>query len=812
MRSIRVPAVLAAGLLAATVLVPAAAAAPSGVGAADAVPDPVHRASVEHLPVRGLTPQENRELLTDVKASQAGGLLRADGWQQPDPMLTTELPPANPGPEPVRDYTADELVGTVKRWLALDINAGAFYLKDFRLAAVGDHIEVWVAVGDNARYHSDADVYTLPFPEGDCRNTTYDGARVEVTPAQINQLVADFDQNMYPLETEYFRTPPPRNGEQAVLPAQIDELPNDYYSVPGGADRTVTLIDNVRDDNYLTPPDKDNLSYIAGFFSSTLNTFFDRNTMTIDAWDWLHRTGANPPDDSSEDPCLAAPARPFLYESVFAHEWQHLLQSYTGEVTWLNEGLSDWAQTLTGYADPALPITDPQYDSHVQCFLGFLAEQTPANLIPSEDSGPENSLTWWEDQGSGEVLCDYGAAYTMVEYLVGQFGVGAGIFLHNDPATGLGSVANLLAAADDPRSALDILHDWAAMVAIDGALDANDYRLFGGDPYRFQTPTLNASIRWEGDDAYDTPGAPPNGSDYVRLRDATGEPFAGRALERLTFTGAAEYEPAPVEWTVTDPGGNRLENEALFSGSGNALDRTMAFEASVPADDPTLTFETQFDIEYRWDFGFVQVSTDGGETWTSVADELTLDEAEENPDYPEIAANLPGLTGTSRLTQQGDPTVVPETGDPDWVTAAFDLADYAGQDVLIGFRYLTDGAAVQPGWWVDDIRLGGVLVNDGTTTEGLFSYKQLQPDDVAGWVVQLVGIDSDGSPRLPARLGRFEVAPGETLTLGSSRLLAIGVGSEVIGAIVTLDEPTESVLQYAPYTLTVNGVTQPGGG
>jgi hypothetical protein len=31
-------------------------------------------------------------------------------------------------------------------------------------------------------------------------------------------------------------------------------------------------------------------------------------------------------------------------------------------------------------------------------------------------------------------------------------------------------------------------------------------------------------------------------------------------------------------------------------------------------------------------------------------------------------------------------------------------------------------------------------------------------------------------------------------------------------AVVAYDEPTELVQQYAPYTLTVNGVVQPGGG
>jgi len=125
--------------------------------------------------------------------------------------------------------------------------------------------------------------------------------------------------------------------------------------------------------------------------------------MTIDAFDWIHRTGANPPDDPVPgDFCKSAPARPFLYEGTFAHEYQHLLHSYTDpdEVNWINEGLSDRAQTLTGYVDPSKEITERGFDSHIQTFLGWSVVQTPFNPNPRQ-GGPENSLTWWEDQGGG---------------------------------------------------------------------------------------------------------------------------------------------------------------------------------------------------------------------------------------------------------------------------------------------------------------------------------------------------------------------------------------------------------------------------
>ena len=86
----------------------------------------------------------------------------------------------------------------------------------------------------------------------------------------------------------------------------------------------------------------------------------------------------------------------------------------------MNEGLSDWAQTLTRLRRPEHPDHDLGYDSHIQCFLGYLGVQSDFNPIPRQ-GGPENSLTLWGDQTDfeSEVLCDYGAAYTMMEFLAG---------------------------------------------------------------------------------------------------------------------------------------------------------------------------------------------------------------------------------------------------------------------------------------------------------------------------------------------------------------------------------------------------------
>jgi hypothetical protein len=259
-------------------------------------------------------------------------------------------------------------VGTVRPWLALDDALGQLYLKEYTLRGVGDKIEVWVA-NDTA------------FPAGDCRTQIPDSTTV--TDEQVASLVNEFDTNMFPKETATFSTPPDRDGSNSD--PQLEG-----FDFTGDGDNTVALIDNVRDDNFYAFPAAP--TYIAGFFSSQFNELVDRNVMTIDAFDWAHRTGANPPDEPTSDLCTSRPARPQLYEGTFAHEWQHLLMYYTDpfESTWINEGLSDYAQTLVGYVDPRLTVFDKGGDTHIYCYQCFGTVQTPNNTNPRDCGGPEN--------------------------------------------------------------------------------------------------------------------------------------------------------------------------------------------------------------------------------------------------------------------------------------------------------------------------------------------------------------------------------------------------------------------------------------
>ena len=669
---------------------------------------------------------------------------------------------------------APPTVGDERLWLAYDTTQGD-YVKQYTLRGIGDNIEVWVSSDED-------DVSSgLDFPAGDCRN---DGVRNVITDDQVNYLIDQFDSNMYPIESADFSVAPPRDGSNAFL-ANLLDLPKGYYKGPG--DRIVTLIDNVRDENFYDTDNQNSLPYIAGFYTSFYDDLTNRLVMSIDSFDWLHRTGANPPNDPSSDPCLNATARPFLYEGTFAHEYQHLLENYVDldEVSWVNEGLSDYAQTITGYVDPSVPVTDIGFDSHIQGFLGFNDVVTPANPIP-RPGGPENSLTLWGDQTDypTEVFSDYGAAYTFMEYLHGLFGTDFMRELHLNGGIGLDGLAAVLADAGSAATPLELIGSWATMVAVDKSLDAG-FALTGGAEADFSTPTLNAEINWDNDQAFAGPGVPPNGSDYVRLRDGGGAYLGADEIDSVDFNGASQLAKLPVEWKV-DKSPPKGSSKALYSGKGDNLDRSIVHKVKVK--NGKLKVDTAWSTEEGYDYGYVQVSTNGGKKYKSVRCADSVD-----------APLGPGFDGVSGGGNK-----------PKFVTETCNLKKYAGETVLLAFRYVTDGGVVLPGFWVDDVTLDGKLVSDGKSLQGWKSLTQIHPVDVEDWLVRLVAIDDQGQKEV--LLGTIPLDANFDGSLSGQALEdVIGTQADTVAAIVTYFDSTETVLQTAPYSLTVDGVVQPGG-
>jgi hypothetical protein len=695
------------------------------------------------------TPSDVREVAPDAKYStkRLGNVNAAGKRAQSRSLAAADTPP----------------VGTVRQWLGLDDAQGTLYRKDYTLRAVGQKIEVWVS-NDTA------------FPAGDCRDQIPDSTTV--TQAQVDRLVSEFDNNMYPKETTAFSTPPDRDGSNALLGPDANGNGGVYT---GGGDKTVALIDNVRDDNYYDFPAAP--TYIAGFFSAQFNELLDRNVMTIDAFDWAHRAVENPPDEPTADPCTSRPARANLYEGTFAHEWQHLLMYYTDpfEVNWINEGLSDFAQTLTGYVNSTATIFDKGADSHLYCFQGFGTVQTPYNPNPRDCGGAQNSLTLWgEDPNPNATLADYGNAYSMMLYLYDRFGTEFMSALHRDGEhQGIASLAAELAdeGINDPYK---VIHQFQSMVLLDKIVgDAKHSIVLGADKRYVTTPSLRSTVNLDNPESYDTPGAAPNGADYVTLRGADGKALRGSKLKSVVFDGATTLPTQPLTWTVVSDDPDRPGDPVLWSGNQNNLDSAAVTSVTVPAADPTLTFLAKYGAELGYDYAYVQVSTDGGKTYTSIPGDSTV----EGPLGPSLNGTTTGFEPRS-----------------------YDLSAYAGQNILLSFRYVSDGGVNEGGFEVDDVAVGGTTISDGSSLAPFKSPTQIHPLEVANWNVKLVGIREG---KVPTVL-QVEWNGRNHLSLDRRDLLA-AIPFDKVVAMVGTDDPTELVQQFAPYTLKVNGVTQPGG-
>ena len=313
------------------------------------------------------------------------------------------------------------------------------------------------------------------------------------------------------------------------------------------------------------------------------------------------------------------------------------------------------------------------------------------------------------------------------------------------------------------------------MVAVDAAL-GDGFSLIGGDAGDFSTPTLDASINWDNHQAFAGPGVPPNGSDYVRLRDATDAYLGVGDVESVKFNGASKLAKLPVEWKVVKKAGRTV----LYSGKGDNLDR--AIVQKVRVGDGTLKVDTAWDTEEGYDYAYVQVSTNGGKTYESVRC------------TDSIHAPLgPGFEGNSH----------------GFVTEKCNLKKYAGKRVLLAFRYVTDPGVQLKGFWVDDVTLRGTLISDGKSLQGWKSPTQIHPVDVKGWFVRLVAIDETTHQ---VRIGEIPLDASFDGSLSGADLDAIiGTTGSTVSAIVTFLDRSETVFQTAPYTLTVNGVAQPGG-
>lgn len=342
----------------------------------------------------------------------------------------------------------------------------------------------------------------------------------------------------------------------------------------------------------------------------------------------------------------------FVY-GVLAHEFQHMIHWHqdANEDTWLDEGMADLASFLNGY------------------------DVGGWDFVYAES--PDIPLTFWPSGADSSI--HYGQSFLFVLYFLDRFGEMATQALAAHPANGLDSIDRTLAELDviDPLTgaaptADEVFRDFAAALLLRDPL-------VGDGRYSLESypdgPTLRAKQRFS-----QCPVGPLEFDVQQFGIDGIGIDCAGEYT--LHFQGQPLIPVVPAEpysgaW-------------AFWSNRGNVSDMTLtrAFDLR-PAEGPVeLVYQVWFDIEEDWDYAFLELSSDGGQTWEILT---TPSGTDSNPFGNSYGW---GYTGTSGGGEE-----------PVWVEERVDLSPYAGSQVLLRFEYVTDASVNGEGLLVDDLAI-----------------------------------------------------------------------------------------------------------
>ncbi|WP_397558303.1 hypothetical protein [Microbacterium alkaliflavum] len=514
-----------------------------------------------------------------------------------------------------------------------------------------------VASLDPAFDHAPGDDFT-PCADADVADFT-------LTQAEIDYMGDQLASHVVAIDEEHFG---------AMLAAD----PADPSS-----DSLVMVVYNVQDDAYY---DCAETSYTAGYFAPDFIDSNGMNVIVVDALDWANRVGPNDSPWRDDDP---SNDRPTLYEGVIAHELQHLLHNYSdpGELSWVDEGLADFAIFLNGYDVGG---------SHLTYHQVFYAE---------------TSLTRW---GGG--LENYGASYTFFQYLWEQAGGnGDGTYTPDGQYDGAGGdllikriFRNQADGMDGVQAAIDqfnaetganlrdvkaLYEDWAVAVYLDDEKSSRwDIKAadFGNPASTTWTMDLADSSFWDGRGS--NQGAQP-ASKWDKRKNGqapTAVPY-GIQIERFRNPGPTVTVGLDGDDTSSVPphSGTTHWYGGYESQNDNVLD------VDVSGGVTSLDFWDWNFIEEGWDYGFVEALVNGD--WVTVPlvnDAGTVVTSNDNPHGNNTEGN--GLTGTSGGAYFVD--------DPVYIHLTAQLPAGATD---VRFRYSTDAAYLDTGWFVDDVMVNG---------------------------------------------------------------------------------------------------------
>lgn len=413
------------------------------------------------------------------------------------------------------------------------------------------------------------------------------------------------------------------------------------------------------------------------------------------------------------------------YMSVLAHELQHAIHwaHDSSEESWVNEGLSEVANVEAGY--------EPTF---IDAFL----------------RRPSTQLTFWEELGGS--IPHYGAATLFMLYLLEHYGdEGSLRSLIANPADGVEGISEFLR----PHSTTfdEVYADWLAANYLDSDTGTYGY--------------ANRDVQVRKIDNIDRPGdttgyLAPYSSRYFNLSKLSGDLF-------IEFNGDTTMRQVPTKCHSGD--------RCWWGNRGDSIDTTLTREFDLTAlSTATLEFMTWFDIEEDWDYAYVEASTDGGETWTTLEGVHTTDDDPIGNSYGH------GYTGSSN----------------GWLKESVDLTPFVGSKVLVRFEYITDAAVYENGFVIDDIAIPELEFLDDAENDGEWDSRGFERIDnvvPVDYVVLVIERRRDGAD-IVRRMEIDEDRRGG---------LAIGVlGQQVERLIVVVSPIARNTHQLSKFALTVS--------
>jgi immune inhibitor A len=423
------------------------------------------------------------------------------------------------------------------------------------------------------------------------------------------------------------------------------------------------------------------------------------------------------------------------FDGILAHEDQHMIHwaQDRDEDTWVNEGLSELAGQINGYD---VGSTD----------LSFGAS-------------PDTQLNSWPELAEADP--HYGASYLFMAYFLERYGQEAVKKLVAEPANGIAGFNAVLQEVDPTgRRFDDQFADWVIANYLDSRPQSES---------RYQYSDLEV----------ETPSLAAEHSDYpVRSQASVHQYAADYVLLQGQGDLTVEFQGSPLVSLV----GNQVHSGKYqwWSNRGDEADSTLTHAFDLTGlQAARLQAWLWYDLEDSFDYAYVEISSDGGETWHFLSNEHTTLTNPNDNSYG------PGFTGRSG---GGDEAM--------WVQETFDLSPYAGQQVLVRFEVITDESVNHRGLCLDDIAIPELGYRDdaeadgrGWQAEGWVRVTDRVPQE---FLVQLITVGAEA---------HVERVPLDTSQHGTATVSGLGQG--VDRAILVISGVTPVTTEAASYTYQV---------